>query len=89
MFFQDFLLSLEQKERSMKKYYLHVCWQVQQDDKNISISDGFYIVKAKRGCGIADMRKAMQKQMGSKTAPNIMNMTVLPKRLFKALTGEL
>lgn len=73
----------------MKKYYLHVCWQVQRDDKNIAISDGFYIVKAKKGLGMENMRKNMQEQMGSSMAPNLISMTVLPKRLFKALTGEL
>lgn len=72
----------------MKKYYLHICWEVQLEDENIARSDGLYIVKAKRGYALHDMRKSIQEQLGSNKTPNIINMTIIPKRLFKAFSGQ-
>ena len=72
----------------MKTYYLHICWEVQLEDGNIAKSDGLYIVKAKRGSGLYGIRKCIQEQLGSNKVPNIINMTVLPKKLYKAFSGQ-
>lgn len=74
----------------MKTYYLHVCWQVQKNDRNIAINDGLYTIKSNsRNASLGDLRKAVQEQIGDCTMlPNIISMTILPKKLFRVLGGQ-
>lgn len=70
----------------MKKYYLHISYQGQKDDGNIALGDGIYPI-CKGSGDLYSMRKAMQKTLDTKMLPNITNITVLPKKIYKILNG--
>ena len=71
----------------MKKYYLHISYQGQRKDGNIALGDGIYPI-CKGSGDLYSMRKNMQKTLDSTMLPNITNITVLPKKVFKILNGE-
>ena len=71
-----------------KKYYLHISYQGQQEDGNIALGDGLYTIFSGSG-DLYSMRKAMKEQLKCKSLPHIISITVLPKKVFKILGGQI